>query len=473
MNLTDLSYCLYRHMPSPLRFVAASLRGFYLRSWRYGPETARLVREAIEREHWSLERWKTWQEERLAYVLHRAATQVPYYRDQWAKRRRWGDKASWECLENWPILEKESLRAHPTAFVAEDCDVRRMFHEHTSGTSGTSLDLWWSLTTVRAWYALFEARSRCWNGVSNGDRWGIFGGQLITPIKKRQPPFWVWNMAFNQLYLSSYHLASDLISHYLDALRHYRISYLFGYTSSLYLLADEALRLGRRDLKMTVAITNAEPVFDYQRQAIAEAFQCPVRESYGMAEIIAAASECQEGQLHMWPEVGWVEVLAGDQPVVQGTPGDFVCTGLLNADMPLIRYRVGDRGALAGRGISCACERSLPMLASIDGRVDDLLYTADGRRIGRLDPVFKAHLPVREAQIIQEALDRVRVRYVPAPDFTPQAGRSIIERLQTRMGPVDVILERVDEVPREANGKFRAVLSMLSAAERRSLDLGT
>ena len=28
--------------------------------------------------------------------------------------------------------------------------------------------------------------------------------------------------------------------------------------------------------------------------------------------------------------------------------GDLVCTGLLNKDMPLIRYRVGDRGALRG-----------------------------------------------------------------------------------------------------------------------------
>ena len=52
-------------------------------------------------------------------------------------------------------------------------------------------------------------------------------------------------------------------------------------------------------------------------------------------------------------------------------------------------------------------------------------------RIGRLDPIFKARLPVREAQIIQEALNRVRVRYIPADDFTPdaedQAGQATCE----------------------------------------------
>src|SRR5919108_1156824 len=114
--MRDTVLRLYHRLPAPTRSVAASLRGLYLRSWRYGPETERLVAEALEREQWSPERWKIWQEERLAYVLHRAATQVTYYREQWAARRRRGDRASWEYLENWPILEKEVVRETPRAF---------------------------------------------------------------------------------------------------------------------------------------------------------------------------------------------------------------------------------------------------------------------------------------------------------------------------------------------------------------------
>jgi phenylacetate-CoA ligase len=427
------------------------------------------VTEALDREQWSPKQWKDWQEERLAYVLHRAATRVPYYREQWAARRRRGDRDSWEYLENWPVLEKEPLRQNSVAFVVDDCDTRRMFYEHTSGTTGKPLDLWWSQDTVRAWYALFEARWRRWYGVSRYVRWAILGGQLVTPAGQRRPPFWVWNAAFNQLYMSSYHLASDLIPYYLDALRKYRIKYLLGYPSSLQALAEKALHLGRSDLKFIVAIANAEPLFDYQRQTVAEAFQCPVRETYGMSEIVAAASECQEGQLHLWPETGWVEVMEGSHPVASGASGDLICTGLLNADMPLIRYHVGDCGTLETTDTSCSCGRTLPLLASVEGRLDDVLYTQDGRRIGRLDPAFKAHLFIREAQIVQEALDCVRVRYVPAPGFTPEAGRSIIKRLQARIGPVEVILEQVDEVPRTTNGKFRAVICNLSEEERKHM----
>jgi len=463
---------VYHRLPPPLRTAAATLRGYYLYNWRYGPETDRLVAEAHEREHWSDQQWAAYRAERLAYILHRAATRVPYYRDHWQERRQRGDHASWDYLENWPILEKNTLRDHPMAFIADDCNPRQMQHEHTSGTTGKPLDLWLSRQTVRQWYALSEARWRRWYGVSQTDRWAILGGQLVTPVQQRHPPFWVWNQAFKQLYMSSYHLAPDLIPAYLDALVHYRITYLLGYTSTLYALAQEALRLDRRDLNMRVVITNAEPLESYQREAIARAFQCPARETYGMSENVAAASECECGQLHLWPEAGVVEIYGDGGTVPAGTTGDLICTGLLNADMPLIRYRVGDRGSLAPNTVQpCACGRTLPRLASVEGRSDDVLYTADGRLIGRLDPVFKSQLPIREAQIVQETLQHVHVRCVPAPGFTAQTQAAIAEQLCARMGDITITFEMMDAVPRTANGKFRAVICKLPPEDRTRLAL--
>ncbi len=447
------------------------MRGLYLRSWRYSSETDRLVEEASEREHWSTEQWQLWRENRLAYVLHRAATQVPYYREQWAQRRRCGDTRSWEDLQHWPILEKEPLRQYPKAFVAEDCDPRRMFHEHTSGTTGKSLDLWWSQTTVREFYALYEARFRGWHGVSRHDRWAILGGQLVVPVSRRRPPFWVWNVALNQLYMSSYHLAPDLIPYYLDALSRYRARYILGYPSALYALAQTILETKRRDVRMVAILTNAEPLFPYQREVIAEAFQCSVGDSYGMAEGIVHASECPNGVMHLWPELGVLEVLTGHQIICHSGSGDLLGTSLLNADMPLIRYHIGDSGVLPDKETNCECGRSLPSLTSVEGRTDDVLYTMDGRRVGRLDPVFKSQLPIREAQIIQETLSQVRIRYVPTPDFTEDAARSMVHRLQDRMGSVEVVLEQVSEVPRGANGKFRTVVCALSAQERAKMKM--
>ena len=116
--MNDVCLRLYHSFPAPMRVVTASLRGLYLRCWRYGVKTDQLVEAALQREHWDKTQWKKWQEDRLTFILDRAARHVPYYREQWALRRRTGDRSSWSYLENWPILEKESLRQNSRAFVA-------------------------------------------------------------------------------------------------------------------------------------------------------------------------------------------------------------------------------------------------------------------------------------------------------------------------------------------------------------------
>ncbi|HXO85411.1 MAG TPA: hypothetical protein VN803_07790 [Gemmatimonadales bacterium] len=446
----------YHRLPSRMRSAAATMRGWYLNRWRYGEGSEELAQEARERDHWTAAQWETWRQERIAYILHRAATRVPYYRDLWQERRRKGDRASWEILENWPLLEKNTVRLSPQAFLADDCDARRMFKEETSGTTGTPLKIWRSRSTLATLHAIVDARTRSWDEIPDKARWARLGGQLVTPVKRRRPPFWVWNAAMHQLYLSAYHLAPDLIPHYLDALVRYRIVYLAGYPSAIQALAQEAVRLGRDDLHMAVVHANAEPVLPEQRAIIAEAFHCGTRESYGMAESVAAGSECPSGRLHQWPEFGHVEI----QP-----DGEFVCTGLLNPDMPLIRYRVGDRGQPAADTAPCACGRSLPAMGPIEGRLTDVLLTPDGRQAVRMGAVF-FDLPVRQSQIVQEQLSLVRVRVAPDDAFTMRHERVIAERVRERMGPVQVIVERVTEVPRTSSGKLQAIVSLLSPAQR-------
>jgi phenylacetate-CoA ligase len=458
---------LYDALPPGLRSLAASLHGHRLSALRYNAVSDSLVAEALERETWDAARWKTWQDERLGHVLQRAATRVPYYRGQWAERRRKGDKASADVVENWPVLKKEALRQDSMAFRADGCSTRTMCSEHTSGTTGTPLHLWHSRRAVVGWYALFEARWRRWYGVTRRDRWANVGGQLVVPIARRKPPFWVWNAPMHQLYMSSYHLTGDSVPYYFDALEKYRVRYILGYTSSLYSLAVAAKEL-RRKLRMEVVLTNAEPLYAHQRELIIEVFQCPVRETYGMAESVAAASECEAGKLHLWPEAGVVEVLDAhsDLPVPPGTTGRIVATGLLDLDLPLIRYETGDSGALDPDTGPCECGRSLPRLLQVEGRNDDLLRTKDGRPIGRLDPVFKASMRIREAQIVQESLDRVSVRLVPLAGYSRADEALIAARLRERMGDIEVGFEKLDSIPREKNGKFRAVICQVSADEK-------
>jgi phenylacetate-CoA ligase len=251
----------YHRLPAPARDVVSSLRGLALRSWRYGRETDALVERALERDAWSESEWKRYREEKLARLLHRAATRVPFYRAHWEERRRRGDRSSWERLENWPLLTKERLRRSPREFLADDADPRRMYRERTSGTTGLPLEVWWPRETVRAWFAIYEARIRRWNGVDRRERWAILGGQPVVRPDARRPPYWVSNRPMRQLYLSANHLSPDTVPSFVSALRRRAPTHLVGYPSSLAFLAREAARRGlSRPGSLRVVITNAEPL---------------------------------------------------------------------------------------------------------------------------------------------------------------------------------------------------------------------
>ncbi|HTL46800.1 MAG TPA: AMP-binding protein [Verrucomicrobiae bacterium] len=442
----------YHSLPYPLKCAAATIWGRHLKSRRYGGETEEKVRQALERETWTPEKWRQWTSERLAAMLHAAATQVPYYENYWRERRQKGDRSSWEDLRNWPILEKETLRRSARAFVVRGASPRRLVQDSTSGSTGTPLDIWISLETLRAWYALFEARWRRWHGVNLESRWAILGGQRVASARRTKPPFWVWNGAFHQLYLSSYHISAETAGAYFDALHQHKVEYIYAYPSALQALCQAAGE-NAKGPRLKVVLTNAEPLYEEQRKIIARVFDCPVRETYGMSERVAAAGECAAGTLHLWPEAGILEMEGGP-----GRSSDLICTGLMNEQMPLIRYRVGDRGVPAEAGTVCSCGRTLPAIGRIEGRSDDFIVTPEGRVIGRLDPVFKAGFPIREAQIVQDDSLKILLRIVPAGGYDAAAQERLVKAFKDYVGNVTVAVEILEKIPRGANGKFRAVV---------------
>lgn len=463
--MSDWKLRLYHQMPPFMRNWVASLRGYQLRSWRYGPETEQLVEEALERDRWSTEQWKTYQENRLQYVLHRAATQVPYYRQQWSERRRKGDQSSWEYLENWPVLRKESIRKYGQAMIVDSLNPNKLLSDTTGGTTGTPLRIWLSKQVQRQLYALFEARVRAWNGVSRKEHWGTMGGQLIIPVSVKQAPYWVYNWALNQVYLSTNHISTATSPEYIDVLRRFRATHLIAYTSSITYLASQASKAALEPLAdLRVVITNAEGLYPWQRTIIREALGCDVRETYGMVELTACASE-RNGELLIWPEVGLIEVFAdsSDVLIADGESGRFICTGLLNMDMPLIRYEVGDRGSVVWS--SEISEYNHPRIQRLDGRNIDMLMTKDGKQVWYFNPVFTG-LPVTEVQLVQHSLEQVEVIYVPEDEFNHVTKEIIGERIRQRLGDVGVVFTSVDYVPREKNGKFRPVVCRLSTEDR-------
>ncbi|HSV73058.1 MAG TPA: hypothetical protein VLH79_04800, partial [Chthonomonadales bacterium] len=140
-------------------------------------------------------------------------------------------------------------------------------------------------------------------------------------------------------------------------------------------------------------------------------------------------------------------------------------TGLLNYTQPLVRYDIGDIGAISASGCTCGRDH-LPVLTDLMGRVEDEVVGPDGRRMVRFHGIFVGLGAVVEGQVVQKAVDSFLVRVVAHGDIPPDEQASIRHRFAERLGPVRVHIERVREIPRGPNGKFRAVVCEIPPEQR-------
>ena len=86
--------------------------------------------------------------------------------------------------------------------------------------------------------------------------------------------------------------------------------------------------------------------------------------------------------------------------------------------------------------------------------------TPDGRRIGRLDHIFKELLDIAEAQILQETEEAVEVLIVPRESYHRAGEERLLREMRSRLGEsIKIDIRKVESIPREPNGKFRAVRS--------------
>ena len=456
MGMTGLLQRSYFAMPNAMQSVALTAYGLRLRFLRYGSYHRRVFRELLASQWQPLAQIEADQLRRLNALLEHAAMRVPFYRDRGLPRHL----TSLGGLAELPMLRKADVRAHQEQLVA-DGEPKRGLEIHTGGTTGTPLTIRCNRATLQRNYAFF-ARLLDWARVPRGGRVATFAGRTLVPPAQSGPPYWRMNFAGNALLMSSYHLSAATMDAYLDRLGSFEPALIDSYPSSLEPLARRVLALGRTDIRPRAIVTSSETLYPVTRQLLEMAFRCPVFDYYGGGEMAAFIGQCEAGSYHVNPEFGVVEIIRDGRPAAPGETGEIVATGFVNPVMPLIRYATGDL-AVQGAG-PCRCGRAMPVIERIEGRVDDVLITPEGRRIGRLDPIFKSAASILEARIVQDANDHVRLEVVPAPDYSPAGEAVLLEELKRRLGPsMRVDVARLTAIPRERSGKLRMVVREIAS----------
>ena len=449
----------YARLPVWTQHGVVSAYGLYWYWLRFGPGYKRFVKEYTQRDRLTADEWHYWQEARLHDLLRVAAMQVPYYQRVWRKEERTAALAG--RLEDLPLLEKDCIRAEPEAFLRQDIKAWPRLVFHTSGSTGAPIASIWTVEEVRMSLALREVRSARWAGVSFKMARATFSGRLVEPDPASEGPFYRFNIVERQVYLSPFHLRSETAPLYVEALSKHGVQWLTGYAVSFYLLGKFILEQGLKVPPLKAVITTSEKITEEMRRVMEMAFGCRIYEEYSTVENVIFASECHHGRLHLSPDVAVVEILRPNgTPCMPGEVGEVVTTGLMRGYQPFVRYRLGDLAMWDPE--PCQCGRGMPALREIIGRLEDVVTGPDGRQMVRFHGIFVNQPNVREGQIIQEAVNRIRVKIVPTGGFGPADVRDIIHRVQQRLGiHVEVITELVDHIPRTEGGKFRAVISLV------------
>jgi phenylacetate-CoA ligase len=242
-----------------------------------------------------------------------------------------------------------------------------------------------------------------------------------------------------------------------------RASALHSYPSIMAPLARLNLAQGGK-LRFRMAFSASEALPDGARKTITESFGCDLRNMYGTTETSWVAWECEKGSMHVHPSVIVEAVDERGARVKEGNEGNLLITTLWKQAMPLIRYRVGDRGSLGGR---CGCGRGLQVLSSIMGREDDYIILPSGAGVSARAINLMDDVPgLREYQIVQERPELLVFRYCPVSGSLSDRWRQeITERmLKGCLGEaVAVEFEEADRMARGAGGKLRTVISKVQA----------
>ncbi|WP_208278250.1 phenylacetate--CoA ligase family protein [Massilia oculi] len=323
----------------------------------------------------------------------------------------------------------------------------------TSGTSGSPLTLVQSLGAVIREEAFIQRQLR-WIGWRPGQRRAWIRGDLVCDERPHDGRYWRRDPVGKLLVMSSYHLSNATIGAYVAALEAFDPTVIHAYPSSIGAIAHWLEAAGRRygGQALRGVMTSSETLEPGVRAAVMRAFGVIVFDWYGQAERVAAIGTCEHARYHLLTDYGGVELLA-----LPDGSSELVGTSLNNAAMPLARYRTGDTVLLSEPG-PCPCGRVFPTLEAVIGRQERILTLPDGRMVARLDRVFQGSgLRLLEGQVRYHGQARFTLRVVPADGFGSCDEAALREQFLQRVPGVQVAVERVEAIPRGANGKFEFI----------------
>lgn len=421
---------------------------------------ARAYKAAMNRQWWSAEEIRSYQNQHLQCLLKHAYENVPYYQRIFRERGLTpADITTTKELPKLPVLTKEDVKGHFEEMLPRNLGSFRPMLNHTGGSTGKSLDFYLSRNMILL-EEVFVQRHWRWAGFEPHDRVMTARGQILTDDLSEVAPF---RQSGRNLLLSSFHFSDQSLPVYSEMIRSFQPSVFRLYPSGLFILTRYFKNRGLAPLpSLKSIITSSETLSDSVRQEAEEFWGVSVFDWYGLMEKAGAIGQCEYGVYHIIEDYAYHELI----PTGVANHYRLIATSFHNEAMPFIRYDTKDivvlnHGNEAGQ--LCACGRVFRTIASIDGRIEGIVVTRDHRMVGRLDAAFKYSPGLKLAQIIQREPGSIHVNIVREERFDFSDLNRLTRELKLRLGEeIDIKYGFVEDIPRTPTGKIRFVISEIN-----------
>ncbi|WP_022948515.1 phenylacetate--CoA ligase family protein [Methylohalobius crimeensis] len=402
--------------------------------------------------------------QRLKQLLQSAEAHCPWHGQRMQAAGIDPKDLTWDKFRQLPLMTKQDARQHGREIVWRHAP-GGIFPYNTGGSTGEPLIFYFGRKRQAA-DAACRIRARRWWGVDVGDREAFLWG-APTELNRTD---WIKSLRdrlCNQRLFNAFAMSPQHMDRYLDELERFRPKTLYGYASSLSLLAEHSERRGRiPDLSsLKVIYTTGEPLYPHQRELIGRIFNAPVANEYGARDAGLIALESPTGQMLINSEWILVEILDDrGNPVPEGELGEVVITNLASEVQPFIRYRTGDRARRSRE--SCRQARGLEVLDEVEGRSTDLIVRSDGTVMHALALIYvlRETPGVKQFKIVQTDFKHLLVLMVTEPRSWKQENATRIQnKLKQRLGEnTTITLKYTDYISPEKSGKYRYVVSQVS-----------
>jgi phenylacetate-CoA ligase len=380
--------------------------------------------------------------ERLDALLRHVVDQIPFYRDYSAK----------DGLGAFPVIDKQTIRAEPEAFINPSVSIDSLIKVTTSGSTGEPFTCY------------HEAAKRSQKLADLLYFNGLVGYAVgMRHLLMRATPAGRLKQALlNQIWVDPTHWNTSFCEDVRVSLREKRVEVAIGYPSVFADIAAHCLERDDmpQDFRLKAFISTSEVLTDAQSAVIQKAFGCQVVSRYATEEV-GVVGQSNEGvdQFELNTRSLIIEVLGETDniPVAPGEVGRVVVTDLTMRAMPLIRYDLGD---LAKVEAVSADGLGVSRLAALEGKTAHVITDVHGERVAPLAILvaFKNFTGIRQFQFCQTGEQSYELRVTPLSAKVPD---ETLPMLKAILGSeAEISVQKMKSLPRLRSGKSPIVLRM-------------